>query len=225
LWHTNTKTTNPKILKENTAGDNSPPWVYHFYTIKTKLSQMKKITTLTLAILFLAVKSNSQITKGNWLVGGNMSFSLTNYKSDIGQRNTAFTLQIAPNIGYFFTDKFAIGLKAGINKHGGKATGTSVYSFVTDFNLGPFIRYYFLPVDKQLNILVEGSYQYGFIGGNTQKTSKNTFAFAVGPVVYFNTSVGLEFLIGYSTSKYVGFAGSNGTIQVGLGLEVHLERD
>lgn len=188
---------------------------------------MKKLTVLVLAVLSVSTKINSQITKGNWLLGGNISFSSTSLKSEIGQKNTFFILQVAPDIGYFIADKFVAGLKVSISSSGSKATGTSVFGTQNDYNFGPFARYYFLSTEKQFNILTEGTYQYGFIGRGQQntKTSKNTFAIAAGPVIYFNSSVGLEFLIGYSTHKYVGFAGSNGTIQLGIGFHVHLEKN
>lgn len=184
----------------------------------------KTVLSLCVVLLFL-IKTNSQITKKNWLVGGAANFTSTNYKSEAGQRNTAFNIQITPNIGYFIADKFAAGVKVGIGKQGTKATGTSIFTTYTDANLGPFLRYYFLPANKDVNILSEGTYQHGLIKGDHGKVFKNTFTFVTGPVVYFNSSVGIEFLLGYSTSKYVGFAGSNGTIQAGLGLQVHLEKD
>jgi hypothetical protein len=92
-----------------------------------------------------------------------------------------------------------------------------------------------LPTEKPFNILVDGSYQYGIERISTAnptanqplntaitKYNKNTFAFAAGPVIYFNPAVGLEFLIGYSTEKYIHYEGANNTFQVGLGLQVHL---
>ena len=186
---------------------------------------MKKISVLAFGILFINLSVNSQITKGNWMLGGNADFSSTINKSEAGQKTTVFNIQITPNIGYFIVDRLATGLKVSVGKEGVKATGTSRYSTYTDANFGPFLRYYFLPFDQQLNVLAEGVYQYGVIAGDHDKVFKNTFSISGGPVVYFNPSVGLEFLIGYSTFKYVGFAGSNGTVQVGLGLQVHLEKD
>lgn len=185
---------------------------------------MKKIAICTL-LSFLALQSNSQITKGNWMIGGNGNFSLTTYNSEAGQRNTGFTIQASPNIGYFIAGKFVTGLRVGFGKQGSKATGTSRFSTYTDANFGPFFRYYFLPNEHAVNIIADGSYQYGYIAGDNNKAPKNTFSFLTGPVVYFNTSTALEFLIGYSSSKYVGYSGSNGTLQVGLGLQFYLERD
>ena len=185
---------------------------------------MQKIMLFLITFIFL-VNAKSQITKGNWLVGGNAGFASTTYNSEAGSRNTGFTIQIAPDIGYFIAHKFATGLKVGFGKEGYKATGTSVYSTYIDAKFGPFLRYYFLPADNQLNILIESTYQYGFEKGNVSTINKNTYSLSAGPVVYFNTTAGLEFLIGYSSYKYVGIAGSNGSVQVGLGLQVHLERD
>jgi hypothetical protein len=185
---------------------------------------MKSVLTI-LTILFFSQTVKSQLTKGNWLVGGNISFASTNYKSEAGQKNTAFLIQAVPNIGYFIADKFVAGLKVNISRQGVKATGTSVYSHYTDANFGPFLRYYLLSTEKQFNIIAEGAYQFGFSKGDVQKTSKSTFSFAFGPAIYFNTSVGLEFLIGYSSSKYTGYTGSNGTVQLGLGFQIHLEKD
>lgn len=188
---------------------------------------MKKISTLIATLLLLNTKSNSQITKGNWLLGGNVKFASTKFNSNIGQKNTYYNLEISPNIGYFLIDKLAGGLKTNITLIGGKATGTAIYATNTDYNFGPFVRYYFLSGENIFNIFVEGAYQYGLIGGglNNDKTSKNTLAFAAGPVIYFNTSVGLELLIGYSSYKYSGIAGRNNTIQMGLGFQFYLEKN
>lgn len=190
---------------------------------------MKKITISVLAILLLSVAAKSQITKGNWMLGGNISYASTQYKSEnYGPEHIVYDFTIKPSVGYFFGDKFVGGIKAAIIKRGTKDPGTPGNNKNTDFNLGFFSRYYFLPEEKQVNILFESSYLYGFVGGGSGQntsTSKNTFALAAGPVIYFNTSVGLEFLIGYSTYKFSGINGSNGTIQIGIGLQIHLEKD
>jgi hypothetical protein len=185
---------------------------------------MKKITTLTLLLVFLSVSSKSQITKGNWMLGGVVSYASTNYNSEnYGAPHTIYDLELKPNIGYFFIDKLAAGIKTGIGITGDKRVGN-----YTDFNIGPFFRYYLLNKDKNVNILSEGMYQYGFEGslsGSNNSTPKNTFTFSAGPVIYFNTVVGLEFLISYSSYKFSDIKGSNNTVMVGLGLQVHLERN
>ncbi|KAA9035706.1 porin family protein [Ginsengibacter hankyongi] len=198
---------------------------------------MKKI--LLLIFTFSSILySSAQITKSNWLIGGTGLFNSTTYNSTTGAAGQRVTdIQLSPNIGYFLVDKFATGLKLGFGSSRYKTIGQNSLSKQTTYSLGPFIRYYFLRVRKQFNLLVDASYQYGIERGGgssapdgqplvfsiTQYT-KNTFSIAAGPVIYFNPSVGLEFLIGYSSSKYVQHEGNNNTVQVGLGLQVHLKK-
>lgn len=183
---------------------------------------MLKTISIFLTTVLFTLNSVGQITKGNWMLGGNISYASTNYNSEnYGVPHTSYNLQVRPNIGYFFIDKLAAGIKVGIGKTGDKG-GTNY----TDFNIGPFCRYYILNPEKNANIIAEGGYLYGFETGTaSEKASKNTFMISAGPVIYFNTVVGLEFLISYSSYRFNGIKGSNNTVMVGLGLQVHLERE
>jgi len=142
---------------------------------------MKKISILALSILFINFKSNCQITKGNWLFGGNISFSSTKSSSDLGS-NTVYAIQASGNAGYFFIDKFAAGIKPNILVDHGKG----IQNFAsTSSSFGPFLRYYFLPTDVRTNLFAEGSYAYGIssVGyGNTGHS--NIYSFAAGPVFF-----------------------------------------
>lgn len=63
--------------------------------------------TLFLSILFItSLTLNAQITKNNWMMGGDISFSYTESKSDIGGKT--FTMKGSPNIGYFFLTKLRL---------------------------------------------------------------------------------------------------------------------
>lgn len=185
---------------------------------------LQKLLSLILAS-FILVKTDGQITKGNFLLGGNISFSSTSYHSEIAQSNKFYILQIAPSAGYFFLDKIALGIKANLSFSGLKAIGTDVYGKDNSLAFGPFARYYFLPKEKQINIVFEGTYLHAIQKGNNYESHRNILSFLTGPVVFFNSSVGLEFLIGYSSSKFSGFKGRDNTIQAGLGLQVHLEKE
>ena len=202
---------------------------------------MRRIILLILAVSTLKY-SSGQITKNNWLVGGMGLFSSTTFKNDFGlQTHRATNLQLTPAIGYFFIDKFAGGLKLNFstsrNKNIYDGAGYNLAKNNT-YGFGPFIRYYFLNTDKPFNLLIDGSYQYNIERGGGVSTgddtpipipitqyTKNTFSIAAGPVIYFNTSIGLEFLVGYTTSKYIQNNRGNNSVQVGLGLQVHLEKD
>jgi len=182
---------------------------------------MNRATIIALLSL-ITFAANSQITQGNWMLGGTISYASTKYNStNYGEPHTAYDLQINPNVGYFFVDKLAGGLKARISKIGDRDKSQSY----TDVNLGPFFRYYMLAPEKQVNVLTEAAYLYGFDKYTTpDKNSKHTFSFSAGPVIYFNSAVGLEMLVNYSTCKFTEFKGSNNTIRFCLGLQVHLEK-
>ncbi|TAG29823.1 MAG: hypothetical protein EAZ35_09370 [Sphingobacteriia bacterium] len=179
---------------------------------------MKYIQLTAIALVFF-IKSQAQITKNNWMLGGNISFSSTNYKSaNYGAGYTLTSLKVDPNIGYFFADRFAVGLKSTISR----VSGVSYYSLYTIFSAGPFLRYYFLPKENRINILAEGLYQYGFEEGDQVRIPKHLFAFSTGAVAFFNSSVGIEFLLSYTNYRLTTIAGNNGILQLGLGLQVHL---
>jgi hypothetical protein len=141
------------------------------------------------------------LAKGTWLVGGTGKFYMYN---DQTSSSTFFTeakytqIDISPSVGYFVIDKLAFGLKPTFSSIKGKVTSSGGLSTnVQRYWIGPFGRYYFLEQDKPYNIVTDVSYQFGFFGGGLIKGKLNTFSILAGPVIYFNPSVGLKFLLGY----------------------------
>jgi hypothetical protein len=183
---------------------------------------MQKTILLIIAACFIIKNANSQITKGNWLVGGSASFSSLKSSSTATIQFKQTNFQISPLVGYFVKDKFAIGLKPSLTYGSNTIANTN-----TIISIGPFVRYYFLKPENIFNLFTEGSYAYGSNTGKGQGTGQksNTFSLSAGPVLYFNSSVGLEFIIGYSTTKVVGFSGTNNEIRFGIGFQIHLEKD
>jgi hypothetical protein len=181
---------------------------------------MKKTHILTLALIIIYSNSFCQLEKKTWLVGGGISYSQTSYKSlNYGTPYKTYNINVKPNIGYFVIDKLAFGINSNINK----IKNENLNLFYTDFNIGPYARYYFLNPTKNVNILAEVAYQVGYdFATASNKLSKNTFTFSGGPVIYFNTTVGLEFLINYSANKFNNISGTNSIITAGIGLQVHL---
>lgn len=205
---------------------------------------MKSILTI-ITFLFLSYSANSQITKGNWLVGGSANFSSANGQSISGSGSQKYTntdISISPNLGYFFIDKFAFGLKPGFtnNKNeggdlinGGVVVGSGGHSNITWFDIGPFMRYYFLPVENRVNVFTEINYKYGTANNHPGKGNRYSYSFYAGPVVYFNSSVGIEFTIGYNSSKSTlkglnssndDYTSKNNMFQIGIGFQIHLEK-
>lgn len=187
-----------------------------------------------LVLLFFLISSVAvcQLNQGNWLVGGTGKFySYTNNFSSItgGYNNTGkFTeIDLSPNIAYFVSDKLAFGLKPTFSSLKGKVTSTGGLSTnVTRFMIGPFGRYYLLDQEKPHNILVESSYQFGTLNSTFgQKGNLRAFSVLAGPVLYFNSSVGIEFLLGYSYKlEDVENAAKDikKGFQLGVGIQFHL---
>ncbi|HEX2608337.1 MAG TPA: hypothetical protein VHK91_13200, partial [Flavisolibacter sp.] len=78
---------------------------------------MKKVLLASI----LAVASSvafaqvSNINKGNWMVGGNVGFNSSKQADNDNSQVTTFN--ISPNIGYFFIDNFAGGLRLSFDSY------------------------------------------------------------------------------------------------------------
>ena len=192
---------------------------------------MKKLIISYLLILF-CLAANSQITKGYCLIGGSGKFHSFNQKFEVapGNANTDFNytdIELSPSVGYFVKDRLAFGIRPTFSSRKGENVGGGIRTDMYRFWIGPFSRYYFLKPGKQFNILTEISYQIGVsnIWGDKNKLEK--FSTMVGPVVYLNNSVGLEFLLGYSTNleEIEGLVmSSNKGVLFGIGIQVHLKK-
>lgn len=180
---------------------------------------MKK-TFLSLIAVFLLFGSNAQITKGNWLLGGSGTISRQQQKL-IGARVKSTIIDLKPNLGYFIVDKFSVGLMPGIEHSNIKKTN-AFHSKMTFWSVGPFIRYYFLPVENITNFFAHSSYQL-----RTSSTGEHshTMLFSAGPVVYFNSSVGLELTGNYRINRYNPAITYANTFFIAIGLQVHLKSD
>jgi len=181
-------------------------------------------------------KAQCQLDKGTWLVGGSGSFQ--SYKNDFQMPPNSVqykvtTISISSSVGYFIMEKLALGLRPtyslekekAIGSTGNVGGGESNYSIL---ELGAFGRWYFLNKKKNYNILSDLSYHYGIysnFGTNTGHT--NTFKFLTGPEFYFNSSVGIELLLGYSSRKVLnkdGTSNFNKGFLTTIGFQIHLEK-
>jgi hypothetical protein len=187
---------------------------------------------LSLAMVFLYCIVQAQLTKGNWMAGGTGSFYSTKKKfsSTISNQTLdALRISLSPSLGYFAAEKFAIGVRPSFMKT--KSKLTTIGGLTTNenrFDIGPFARYYFLQADKPFNLIADVSYQYGFYWFTPTKGSRNTFSASAGTVVFFNSSVGLELLLGYFTQKEtindgIGTINEQQGLQMTVGFQFHLE--
>lgn len=170
---------------------------------------MKKIF---LAIAFSAILTaiHAQTEKGDWLVGGRIDINTGDNSTNIG-----FT----PGAGYFIINNLAIGANLVIDY------SKSADIKVTNFGIGPFVRYYF--TTAKVRPLLHGS--LSFLNtkvktplGSESNTGMNIFL-GGGAAIFINENVSLEPIMGYTNTKYKNFEGSGG-FSFGFGFQVYINK-
>jgi len=164
-------------------------------------------------------RSNSQLTKGYWLAGGTgqVSSQTTNLRNSGISGVKDFDIKLMPNVGYFFVDKLAGGARFSLDYE--KQKRSAFTSRTTQLGVGPFLRYYFLNADNQVNVFADGTYQYSYFKANNGGGSANgnKFTFSAGPVFFFNTSVGLELAANYQLYNNPSTQSDANTFYISIG--------
>ena len=208
---------------------------------------MKTIKLLLLVTLLCTINSFGQLDKKTWMVAGTGSFDsykenytyiFTGTGENIEIERSIKEIEFSPKVGYFIIDKLALGIGVSyiseksesktISGNAGSSPSKSHSLYV-----GPFARYYFLNKDKPYNILAETNYQFGNLSQTDLLDSKgklSRFSFLVGPEIFFNSSVGMNLLVGYTNSKrnmnnnsYV--SNSTNGFQVAIGFQIYLQKN
>ena|SRR6478672_10557623 len=187
---------------------------------------MKLFICSIILLLFANSTSFSQINKADWLIGGNGTFTNLTQKSDNSDvKSSQSILIISAKAGYFIFDRLAGGVNTGYIRSQSSSSGNQTSSGSWKYNLGPFVRYYFIKPNKVFNIMSEIGYQHAFsslIFSRDSWSSNGTYSFSAGPVIYFNEHTAIEFTAGYTTVKF-GNAKIH-TLQSGIGLQIHLNK-
>jgi hypothetical protein len=184
---------------------------------------MKIIQTFIIINVLFTLNANSQITKGNWLVGGSGSYKSTSSKTILtGNKDKYVYLEVAPNVGYFFADKIAGGIKTSFyyNPYEG--------AYNIGFGIGPFLKYYFLKPEKLVNVFVQANYLYyennNYSEGiGADRFASNTYGLKAGPVIYFNESVALELGLEFNRDNRNNTL-IDDTFQISIGFQIHLTK-
>ncbi|MBO9203427.1 MULTISPECIES: outer membrane beta-barrel protein [Niastella] len=176
---------------------------------------------------FLLVSSNAifaQVNKGQWLAGGSAAFNAGKRGDD---KQTDIT--IAPDAGYFFIDQFAAGLRPefGYTKTKTKSGTSTNTGSTTSFSLAPFVRYYFMPSGKMLNIFADASYGFGSSKEKGEESiSGNYYQIKAGPAVFLTPNTALEFALYYKSyggDAYENTAGDRyNNFGLSVGFQIHL---
>lgn len=138
-------------------------------------------------------------------------------------RSKATGFEFNPNIGYFFADKFVAGLEARVdfaNSHGPDNSNWALGG-------GPFARYYFLKPEKLVNIFSEANFSYSSgISEMNKHRNSTSYGLSAGSVLFFNSSVGLEFSLNYTDTvsrSDISYDTNFKNFFLALGFQIHLK--
>ncbi|GGW55916.1 hypothetical protein DFQ11_101549 [Winogradskyella epiphytica] len=169
-------------------------------------------------VVATSVSLNAQITKGNWLIGGNGEFTSQSFEFDNGSSSKREYLTIKPNVGYFLKDKFAVG-------------SSLRYENFDSFNIygvGVFTRYYFLNLEKQFNLFVQLHYDFTHTVSDVNSIDDNAlnssfYGIRLGQVIFFNNVVGMEFSLVYEKGNLQD--SNSDSFKAVLGFQIHLSKN
>ena len=175
----------------------------------------KTIFASLLAIATSAVFAQANINKGDWMLGGNASFSSQKYK---GYEGSTTSFELTPDAGYFFIDQLAGGLSFAYASS--KSTGEDALSA---YAIAPFVRYYFLPATQKVNVFAQGAYLFGSVPVLDESVNTEGYAFSAGPSVFLSPSTALEVSLSYSSLGGDAYLGTrSNTLGIQVGFQIHL---
>ncbi len=186
---------------------------------------MKQFSSLLVALFLcsLSLPCFSQISKGQWLIGGSAEFN--SYKYFSSKRSN---ISVSANNGYFFINRLAGGVRVGYDAYFSRAVFKSRNSFIQAL---PFLRYYFLSTEQNINFFVDGGYGYSwgkykssypYFG--TRKWNSKLITVKGGPVFFINPHTSLELTLSYNHSLPYGLEDTTAanSFRMGVGLQIHL---
>jgi outer membrane protein len=176
---------------------------------------MKQKPILVLLLLFLSTFVFAQLEKGNIFVQGSskIGFSSEKYTYTSGGTSTESSKSthfgFSPKAGYFVMDNLPVGLAINLSTNKTKAISGSNESHYTDFTIGPFVRYYFLPQDK-LKPMAEISAGFGTSKDKStnsgysyeSKSGVLEFSIGAGASCFVTDHIAFDMLIAYNSTKY-----------------------
>jgi len=186
---------------------------------------MKKSLLAFMAIIsvnFIFAQDFNYIKKNNWMVGGRAMWSSQSQDIDPYEIKRS-SFGISPDVGYFFMDKFAGGLRFDVDYDKTEINNNETKQ--TDLVVSPWLRYYFLQPEKDLNIFAQGKYGIGSSKTNDNDAESISKWALEGGLAYFcNPLVALEFTLGYRSTKYEEDDNPATSIFFSVGFQIHLNR-
>lgn len=160
----------------------------------------------------------AQTSQGTWLVGGSAGF--TNAQSNSKSGVSVLTLSVNPIVGYFIKDNLAVG------------TGFTYESISRQYikiGIGPIIRYYFIQIGENANILSQvGLYSGSFNPKYGDKRTLYEVSLDLGFSYFLNENVALESVISYINTNATNYTDLSTTqarenrIGINIGFQISL---
>jgi hypothetical protein len=186
---------------------------------------MKKITII-IAIIFIAVSLNAQ-----FFIGGEFGVNARTYEvknnDNITQESVDLYISLSPKGGYYFNDKFALGLSFSLIPHlNATQTGSDNLTWSTSlgWKFAPFVRFHVLTI-KKFFFMLEGDISIGglhTVGSNNKSApfTLNIGVINVAPYIGYKLTdkiqleARLNFLkLGYNISIETDKSGSYKTVR------------
>lgn len=178
---------------------------------------MKKII-LSVAAVFAFGFANAQeevkeskgfgFANGDIIVEGNLSFGSEKNDDNTTEVKTS-EFSFNPKVGYFVTDKIAVGAEFGIGSGKEETTVTGVGSTedkMNSFGAGVFARYYFLNLGERFKTYTEAGLGFGSTKSETDGTENwKTSNFGVGIDLGMNYFVTENFAINFGLTDVLAF--------------------
>ena len=144
---------------------------------------MKKIV-LFVALLLTTNFAFAQLSKGNILVTGAFSISGSSSENTVNNTTsdgpTVTSVSFVPNVSYFLTVRFALGLELGLSNNTTEDKDINGNTTVTTkdvtgtFSISPFVRYY-VPLGQNFYFYGQGGFGVTTGGIESTRTSVTTF--------------------------------------------------
>lgn len=175
-----------------------------------KLNKMKKLLFAAAAVFAFGMANAQEDTKsfgfneGDIILEGNLGFSSTNDKNT-EEKTSSFNFN--PKVGYFMSDKLAIGVELMVGSDKEEVAGTDTDKN-SNIGAGAFARYYFLDLGQRFKTY--GELGLGFNSGKAGLADVKYSGIGAGVglgVNYFVTEkIAINFaltdILSYSTFKY-----------------------